>query len=89
MEFFEKFFRASLRQKIVDKFTKLSKISFPMECFIVDIWQFSSTDVKIYLLGTDHQIQVFHGFAWNFLFPNVPLLYSVFVDNNLPPFHFW
>ena len=33
----------------VDKFTKLSKICFSMECFRADFWQFSNTTVVICL----------------------------------------
>ena len=40
-----------LAKKIVNKFTKLSKIGFSMERFKVDVLQCSSTNVKIYLLG--------------------------------------
>ena len=38
-------------QKIVDKFTKLSKTGFSMECFNADILQYSGTTVQIFLLG--------------------------------------
>ena len=30
----------NLGQKVVDIFTKLSKIVFSMECFTTDVWQF-------------------------------------------------
>ena len=35
--------------KVVDKFTKLSKIGFSMEYFTAELWRFCSTDVKICL----------------------------------------
>ena len=47
-----KYFRSyNLRQKIVDKFTKLSDIGFPLECFSTGFLRFSSTNVKICILG--------------------------------------
>ena len=50
----------NLGQKFGDKFTKLSKIGFFMECFTADFLQFLSKKVKIWLfggrLGTRHQI---------------------------------
>ena len=47
-----KYFRSyNLRQKIVDKFTKLSDIGFPLECFSTGFLRFSSTKVKICILG--------------------------------------
>ena len=49
--------------KIVDNFTKLSKICFYMECFTANFWKFFSTYAKSYLsdgrLGTPYQIQAF------------------------------
>ena len=42
-------FNYNLGQNIVDKFTKISKINFSMEYFIVDLLQCSSKTVKIYL----------------------------------------
>ena len=36
----------SLEQKVVEKFTKLSKIGFSMECFAADFSQFSRTSVS-------------------------------------------
>ena len=60
----------NLGQKIVDKFTKLSKISFLIEWYTADFSRIFSTNVKICLLdgrlGTCHQIQAFQGFSWNF-----------------------
>ena len=57
----------NLGQKVGDKFTKLSKIGFFMECFTADFLQFLSKNVKILLfggrLGTRHQIQAFQGFS--------------------------
>ena len=40
-----------LGQKIVDKFMKLSKISFSMECYTADFCNFPEQMLKIYLLG--------------------------------------
>ena len=49
--------------KIVDNFTKLSKICFSMICFTANFWKFFSTYAKSYLsdgrLGTLYQIQAF------------------------------
>ena len=45
------FWSYNLRQKIVDKFTKLSDIGFPLECFSTGFLRFSSTNVKICILG--------------------------------------
>ena len=56
----------NLAQKIVDKFTKLSKICFSMECFS-DTFSVFRLDVKICLLGerlgTHREIQAFEGFS--------------------------
>ena len=71
----ERFFPRTdnLGQKVGDKFTKLSKTGFPMECFTLIFCNFLQKTVKIWLLGgrlgTCHQIQTFQGFSWNFLFP--------------------
>ena len=50
----------NLGQKIVDKFTKLSKICFSMECLTADFSRFSYANVKTCLLrdrlGTHYQI---------------------------------
>ena len=50
--------------KDVDKFTKLTKIGFSMECFIAEFSRFFGTNSKMCLLGsrlaTGHQIQEFH-----------------------------
>ena len=58
-------------QNSVDKFTKLKKESFSIECFTVDFLQTSCTIVKIHLLhgqlGTHHQFQAFQGFPGNVL----------------------
>ena len=40
-----------LGQKIVDKFMKLSKISFSMECYTADFCNFPEQMLKICLLG--------------------------------------
>ena len=40
-----------LRQKTVDKFMKLSKISFSMECYTADFCNFPEQMLKICLLG--------------------------------------
>ena len=57
----------NLEQKIVEKFTKLSKTCFYVECFTADLLQFFSTNVNIYLLGcrlgTRDQILAFQGFS--------------------------
>ena len=45
------FWSYNLRQKIVDKFTKLSDIGFPLECFSTGFLRFFSTKVKICILG--------------------------------------
>ena len=54
-------------QNMLDKFTKLSKIRFSLECFTADFLQVSSTTIKIYLLrdrlGTHHQFQKIHKFS--------------------------
>ena len=91
-------------QNIVDKYIKLSKVGFSMECFTADFLQFLSTTVKICLLGgrldTCHQFQALQGFSSNFLISWEPkswavwqlvrqLVYSPFGDNDLVPFHFW
>ena len=58
-------------EKIVDKFTKLSKI-FSVECFTAEFLWFLSAYAKTCLmsdrLGTCHQIQAFQGF-FDFLYP--------------------
>ena len=47
-----KYFRSyNLRQKIVGKFAKLSDVGFPLECFSTGFLRFSSTNVKICILG--------------------------------------
>ena len=60
-----------LGQGNADKYTKLSRIYFSMECFKADFSQFLSTSVKICLLGgclgTLHQIQAFPGSSYSFL----------------------
>ena len=43
--------RCNFGQKIVEKFTKSSKIVFSMEYFTVDFSKFSSTNVKICLVN--------------------------------------
>ena len=57
----------NLGQEVVDKFTKLSKTVFSMECFTADFLRFFPENVKIWLLGgrlgTRHQIQAFQGFS--------------------------
>ena len=59
--------RYNLRQKVGDKFTKLSKIGFSMDCFTADFWGFFNENVRIWLSGgrlsTRHQIQAFQGFS--------------------------
>ena len=49
--------------KIVDNFTKVSKICFSIECFTANFWRFFCTYVKSYFsdgqLGTPRQIQGF------------------------------
>ena len=37
----------NLGQKVGDKFTKLSKIVFSMECFTADFWNFLPINIKI------------------------------------------
>ena len=41
----------SLEQKVRDKFTKLSKIGFSMECFTVDILQFLNKKRQNFTFG--------------------------------------
>ena len=57
-------------QKVVDKFTKLSKIGFSMECFAAGFLCLASGNFKNLLWGshldTHFQIQAFQGFPWNF-----------------------
>ena len=49
-------------QRVVNKFTKLRKIGFSMECFTADFLRVFNENMKIWLLGvrlgTCHQIQV-------------------------------
>ena len=46
------YFRSyNLRQKIVGKFAKLSDVGFPLECFSTGFLRFSSTNIKICILG--------------------------------------
>ena len=56
----------NIGQKVVDKFTKLSKKGFSMECFTADFCNFLPITIKIWLLGgwlgTHHQIQAIQGF---------------------------
>ena len=61
-----KYFRSyNLRQKIVGKFTKLSDIGFPLECFSTGFLRFSSTNVKICILvGQLGKIQAIQGLSW-------------------------
>ena len=58
-------------QKVVDKFTKLTKIGFSIEWFTADFSRFSSANVKKCFsggrLGTRYQIQAFQRFFKNFL----------------------
>ena len=94
----------NLEQKVGDKFTKVSKTDFSMECFTADFMQcFISKYVKIWLsggrLGTRHQAQTVQGFLKIFCFPKILSLksfgnscgnsYSFSGDNNLVPFHLW
>ena len=64
-------FRRKSWPKIVDKFWKLSKIYFPIECFTAEFFAiFKRICQKLPLgcrLGTCHQIETFHGYSW---FPN-------------------
>ena len=57
--------------KVVNKFTKLGKIGFCMECFTAVFFRIFNGNVKIWLmgvqLGTRHQIEAFQGFSGNFL----------------------
>ena len=57
------FFEWIREKKVVNKFTKLSKIGFCMECFTAGFLCVFHKDVNIWLLGillgTHHQIQVF------------------------------
>ena len=51
-------------QRTVDKYTKLSKTHFSMECFTTKFSQFSCMNVKICLMGGDRlstcfQIKIF------------------------------
>ena len=50
----------NIGQKVVDKFTKSSKIGFSMECFTAGFLQFFTKNIKIWLLngwlGTHHQM---------------------------------
>ena len=61
----------NLEQNTVDKFMKLSKTGFSMECFTAGFSHNSSKPVKICLLvdrlGFRHQFQAFQGFSSNFL----------------------
>ena len=54
-------------QNIVDKFTKLSKISVSWEYFTADLPQLSTITVEIWLLdaclGTCYQLKTFQGFS--------------------------
>ena len=54
-------------QNVVDKLTKLSKITSSVGYFTADILQFSSTTVKTCLLddrlGTGHKFQAFQEFS--------------------------
>ena len=67
IEFLETMPDYNLGQKIVDKFTKLSKTDFSVECFIGDFLRFFAINVKVFLLGgrlvTSHKIQAFHRFS--------------------------
>ena len=53
----------NLGQGVGDKFTKLSKIGFSMDCFMADFLRLFTETVKIWFfggrLGTRHQIQAF------------------------------
>ena len=64
-------FRRKSWPKIVDKFRKLSKIYFSIECFTAEFFAiFKRICQKLPLgcrLGTCHQIETFHGYSW---FPN-------------------
>ena len=68
-----------LGHKTVVKFTKLSKIGFPMEFLIAPFLPFSDANVKICplvsRLGTGHQIPAFHGVE-NSSFPKILSLKS-------------
>ena len=44
-------FSDNIGQKIEDKFTKLSKIGFSVECLTADFSRFSSRKLKICILG--------------------------------------
>ena len=56
---------------VVDKFTKLSKIDFSMECFTVDFLRIFSESIGAWAsggrLGARRRIQAFQEFSWNFL----------------------
>ena len=56
-----------LRQRIVDKFTKLSKTGFSMDYCSADFSQFSRANVKICPLicrkGSYHQLLAFWGYS--------------------------
>ena len=56
----------NLGQEVIDKFTKLSNIGFPMECFIADFLQFFTVKRQNLLggrVGICYQIQAFQGFS--------------------------
>ena len=60
----------NLTQNIVEKFTKLSEIGFPIECFTADFSLFSSTIVKCLLdawMGTHYQFRNFRNFLMSYI----------------------
>ena len=53
----------NLAHKIVDKLTKSNKIGISMEFFTTNFWQFSSTDIKISLMG-DRLVACYPFYLW-------------------------
>ena len=84
----------------MDKFTKLFKIGFSVECFTADLSRFCGTNCKTCLLsgpiGNRHQIQTFQRFPYFLRYQILSLLATsevnctfFSVDNNLVPCHSW
>ena len=61
----------NLGEKVGDKFTKLSKLSFSMECFTADFLQFFTKERQNFVFsrtaGDSPSNQAFRGFSGNFL----------------------
>ena len=66
--------------------TKLSNISFSMECFTADFSRNSCTNFKVCFLGdrlgTGHQIEKFQGSSWNLIISWSNLLSFKLFDNS-------